>query len=203
MLRDVCEKGVVMRKKLKTLLLVAPIFIIGCAGSSKYMVKATPAQELSASKALVYFMRPSGFGFAINFQIWEGYKLIGLSQAKSYFAYQCEPGKHLFIGRAENKRALEADLEAGKSYYIITQVKMGGWKARMAFIPVNRDSEYWDKVELYKKKLNFIVPNEEEIGKWTAKREAEIREEIDEITDYIKTPEGQKYIVYIGKEDGR
>lgn len=194
-----------MKKKLKTLLLVVNIFIIGCAsaGSSKYMVKATPVQEPSASKALVYFMRPTVFAIGQHFQIWEGYELIGLSQANCYFAYECDPGKHVFIGRAENKRAVEADVEAGKSYYIITKVKLGGWKARMEFIPVTRDSEYWDKVELYKKELNFIAPNEEEIGKWTAKKEADIREEIDEITDYIKTPEGQKYIVYIRKEDGR
>ena len=192
-----------MKKKLRIFLLVAYMFVIGCAGSSKYMVKTTPVQEPAPGKALVYFMRPSGTGFAVHFQIWQGYELIGLSQAKSYFAYECDPGKHLFIGRAENKRAVEADLEAGKSYYIITQVQVGAWKARMAFIPVTRDSEYWEQVELYKKKLNFIVPNEEEIGKWTAEREEEIRKEINEINDYIKTPEGQKYIVYIRKEDGR
>ena len=192
-----------MKKELRILLLVAYMFVIGCAGTSKYMVKTTPVEAPSPGKALVYFMRPSGTGFAVHFQIWEGYELVGLSQAKSYFAYECDPGKHLFIGRAENKRAVEADLEAGKSYYIITQVKVGAWKARMAFIPVTRDSEYWDQVELYKKKLNSIVPNEEEIGKWTAEREEEIRKEINEINDYIKTPEGQKYIVYIRKEDGR
>ena len=98
------------------------------------MVKATPIEGPSTGKALVYFMRPSGGGFAINFQICDHF--IGLSQAKSYFAYECDPGRHLFIGMAENKRGLEADLEAGKSCYVITQVKMGGFRARMAFVPV-------------------------------------------------------------------
>ena len=167
------------------------------------MDKASRPEGPSANKALVYFMRPSGFGFAIHFQIWENYRLIGLSQAKSYFAYVCDPGKHLFIGRAENKRAVEADLEAGKTYYILTQAKMGGWKARMAFIPVTRSSEYWDKVELYKQKLNFVVLQKEVAEEWENKRKGAITTELNEIISYMKTPDGQQYVVKINKEDGR
>jgi hypothetical protein len=177
--------------------------IVGCAGTSQYMIKAPPVEAPSPNKALVYFMRPSGLGFAIHFQIWDGYRLIGLSQAKSYFAYECDPGKHLFIGIAENKRAVEADLEAGKAYYVITQVKMGGWKPRMAFIPVTKSSEFWDKVEAYKRELNFIAPEEEKIAEWKAEREAKIQRELNEIIGYLKTPEGKNYIVKLNKEDGR
>jgi len=192
-----------MKNPLRIASFLIPFLIVGCAGTSRYMAKAPPVKGPSPNKALIYFMRPSGFGFAIHFQIWDGYRLIGLSQAKSYFAYECDPGKHLFIGIAENKRAVEADLEAGKAYYVITQVKMGGWKARMAFIPVTQSSEFWDKVELYKKELNFIVPEEEKIAEWKAEREAKIQRELNEIIGYLKTPEGKKYIVKLNKEDGR
>ena len=192
-----------MRNILKLFLFVALIMFAGCAGSSSYMRKATPVDELSSGKARVYFMRPSGLGFAIHFQIWDRYRLIGLSQAKSYFAYECAPGKHLFIGRAENKRAVEADLEAGKSYYIITQVNIGAWKARMTFIPVTRGSEFWDKVEQYKKELNFVEPEEKVIAEWESKRKAATQKEITEIISYIQTPEGKKYVLPLNKEDGR
>jgi hypothetical protein len=192
-----------MKNYLRIVPFVVLILIAGCAGTSQYMVKATPVKGPSPNKALVYFMRPSGFGFAVHFQIWDGYRLIGLSQAKSYFAYECDPGEHLFIGIAENKRAVDADLEAGKAYYVITQVKMGGWKARMAFIPVTRYSEFWDKVELYKTDLNFVVPEEQKLAEWKAEREPKIQKELDEIMSYLKTPEGQKYIVELNKEDGR
>jgi hypothetical protein len=192
-----------MRNFLKLFLFVALIMIAGCAGSSLYMRKSTPIEEISSGKVRVYFMRPSGLGFAIHFQIWDRYRLIGLSQAKSYFAYECEPGEHLFIGRAENKRAVEADLEAGKSYYIITQVKMGAWKARMAFIPVTKGSEFWDKVEQYKKELNFVEPEKEVIAKWESEKKDEIQKEISEIISYIQTPEGKKYVLPLTKEDGR
>jgi len=192
-----------MKNYLRIVTIVFLLLMTGCAGSSQYMAKAAKPEGPSPGKALVYFMRPSGFGFAVHFQIWENYRLIGLSQAKSFFAYECEPGKHLFIGRAENKRVVEADLEAGKTYYILTQVKMGGWKARMAFIPVTRGSEYWDQVELYKQKLNYIVLEKEVAEQWEAKRKDEINTELNEIISYINTPEGQKYVVKLNKEDGR
>lgn len=192
-----------MRRLLSIGALIALVFIVGCAGESQYMRKATPPTGPPPDRALVYFMRPSGFGFAINFQIYDRYELIGLSQAKSYFAYPCDPGKHLFIGVAENKRAVEADLEAGKSYYIITGVHMGGWKARMSFVPVTRGSEFWEKVEAYKRDLNFIVPEKGEIDEWVAKREAKVKATIAETISYIGTPEGKKYVSTLSREDGR
>jgi hypothetical protein len=39
---------------------------------------------------------------------WDRDRFIGLSQAKSYFAHLCATGKHLFIGIAENKVAVES-----------------------------------------------------------------------------------------------
>ena len=180
------------------------VLLVGCAGSSPYMRKAVPVEGgASPGKAIVYFMRPSGMGFAVNFQIWDRDRLIGLSQAKSYFAYECDPGKHLFIGRAENKRGVDADIEAGKSYYVITQIKMGALKARMAFIPVTRGSQFWDKVDQYKKSLNFIEPKEEVIAEWLAKKKTAIEKEMSEIISYLNTPEGKKYVVALSKEDGR
>jgi hypothetical protein len=155
--------------------------------------------SLDPNKALVYFMRPSGIGFAINFQIWDGDHFIGLSQAKSYFGYQCEPGKHLFIGIAENKRGLEANLEAGKTYYALTQVRMGGWRARMAFIPVTRGSEYWNTVETYRTELNYIEAKEDMLMQWETQKKAEAQE----IIAFLRTAEGQQYILSLNNEDGR
>ena len=69
-------------------------------------------------KALVRFMRPSGYGYAVNFNMLDDKKVIGNSVAKSQFDYVTTPGKHLFVAAtSENKVFLEADLEAGKTYY--------------------------------------------------------------------------------------
>jgi hypothetical protein len=59
-----------MKRYLKSIPLILFVLMTGCAGSSQYMVKATPTAGPPPEKALVYFMRPSGMGFAVNFQIW-------------------------------------------------------------------------------------------------------------------------------------
>ena len=187
-----------MKRHLKIIPLIAFILVSGCAGSSKYMMKATPTPGPPAEKALVYFLRPSGMGFAINFQIWDSDHFVGLSQAKSYFAYECDPGKHLFLGFAENRVAIEADLEAGRSYYIGTNVRMGAWKARMDFTPVIRGSQLWDQVEEYKKSLNFISAKEEERAKWEAAK----KQEIQKFIDYFSAGEGKGQVLKLNKEDG-
>lgn len=186
-------------KTLKLVVIILCLSFIGCAGSSRYMQESAPVQGPAPDKALVYFMRPSGIGFAINFQIWDGNTFIGLSQAKSYFAYECDPGTHLFIGIAENKRGLEADLEAGRTYYALTEVRIGGWRARMAFIPVTRGSKYWDLAETYKTEMKSIVPKAEMLVEWESKKKAEI----EEIIAFLNTAEGKQYIEKLNKEDGR
>jgi hypothetical protein len=188
-----------MKRYLKIIPSLLFVLITGCAGSSQYMVKSTPTAGPSPEKALVYFMRPSGMAFAINFQIWDSDHFVGLSQAKSYFAYECDPGKHLFWGVAENKVAIEADLLAGKSYYIGTNVRMGAWKARMDFTPVTQGSELWGKVEEYKKSLNFVTAREEDRAKWEDAK----KHEAQKITDYFSAGEGRAQVLRLNKEDGR
>ena len=188
-----------MKRYPNMILLMVFILMAGCAGSSQYMVKATPTSGPSPQKALVYFMRPSGAGFAVNFQIWDGDHFVGLSQAKSYFAYECEPGKHLFLGFAENRVAIEADLEAGKSYYIGTNVRMGAWKARMDFTPVTRGSEHWNRVDEYKNSLNFVAATEQERARWEAAK----KQEAQKIMSSFSAGEGKAQVLKLNKEDGR
>lgn len=174
------------------------LLLMGCAGSS-YMVKATPPEAPAPGKATVYFMRPSSMGYAVKFQIWDGTYFVGLSQARCYFAYQCDPGKHLFLGIAENKVAIQADLEAGKSYYIGTGARMGAMKARMVFTPVTLGSELWDKVDDYKRSLNFVAVVEEARAKWEASK----RQEAQGLVDYYSKEPGRKEVYRLNKEDGR
>jgi hypothetical protein len=189
------------RKWVTGIVIVCALGLAGCAGSSKYMVKAdAPTAGPPPDKALVYVMRPSGMGFAINFQVWDRDQFIGLSQAKSYFAYLCAPGRHLFIGIAENKVAVEAYLAPGKSYYILTGPRMGAWKARLAMNSVTQGSEYWEKVDALKQKLEFIVPVAEQVQNWDAAKKAEVASLVD---FFEKDPEREKYMTYLAPADGR
>jgi len=172
------------------LIMCASLFMVSCAGSSGYMKPTDTMLSPTPEKALVRFMRPSGMGYAINFNIWDGEKVIGNSVAKGQFDYLADPGKHLFVAVAENKTFLDAQLEAGKVYYILTQVKMGMWKARVGLIPVNRGSEYWDKVAEYEKELNKLQPDTALLKSWEDANKEKIRAVLAEYETKLKAEEG-------------
>jgi len=90
-----------------------------------------------ANKAVVYFVRATSYGFAINFSYFDSTKLIGIFAGKGYFRYECEPGTHLFWARSENKDFIEAHLEAGKIYFIDVIVQMGWVKAQVSIDPID------------------------------------------------------------------
>ena len=148
------------------LIVCIAIFCTGCAGHSAFMRPTQTLLRPTEEKALVRFMRPSAFGFAINFNMLDGENVIGNSVAKSQFDYLVEPGKHLFVATAENKAFLEAYLVEGKTYYVLTRIYPGAWYARVALVPVNRGSEFWDKVEEYEKTLRMIEPDRVALRKW-------------------------------------
>lgn len=86
-------------------------------------------------------------GFAINFSYFDSTQLIGKFNGPAYIRYTCEPGTHLFWARSENKDFVEADLEAGKIYFIEAVVNMGGLKAAVKLEPVDpKDEKTMQKV---------------------------------------------------------
>jgi hypothetical protein len=175
------------------------IIMASCAGSSVYMKPSQSLLNPTSEKALVRFMRPSGMGYAVNFNIWDGEKVIGNSVAKGQFDYLADPGKHLFVAVAENQAFVEANLEAGNIYYIITQVKMGVWKARVGFIPVNKGSEFWDKVKEYENELDKLEPNTEALRSW----ELANKSGMQDILNRYETEWKSKGWPKLNPEDGR
>ena len=82
-----------------------------------------------ADKAVVYFARVSSLGFAINFSYFDSATLVWKSNGSNYFRYECAPGSHLFWARSENRDFVEAEVEAGKIYFLEAVPKMGAIKA--------------------------------------------------------------------------
>ncbi len=121
------------------------IFLSGCAGTIKHMRPVPPDKVVSSpekGKALVVFMRPSGFAFAIQssvFEVKDGKpSLVGILAAKKKVAYQVEPGKHLFMVLSESADFMSAELKPDKTYYALVTPRMGMWKARFSLKPVHR-----------------------------------------------------------------
>jgi len=117
--------------------LVFILFVSGCGSSM--MIKADPVAFPENNEVLVTFIRPSVFGGAIKFSLWDSENFIGILTARSYVQYKTHPGEHLFLARAENWSYVKADLEPGKQYFILGKVYPGVWKARVGLDPVNKD----------------------------------------------------------------
>lgn len=120
---------------------VIPLLVLlaACAGSSSYMRDVAPSQASYAvqpDKALVVFMRPSGFGFAVQssvFDVTSGQpEFVGIISAKTKLAYYAPPGKRTFMVVSESADFLGATLDPGKAYYALVTPRMGMWRARFS-----------------------------------------------------------------------
>ncbi len=182
-----------------TVLLLLSLLGASCTVSSGYMRPgATRPTEPPPGMALVYVLRPSSFGSAIDFQVWDGERLIGVSLAKKCFSYACPPGKHFFMFLAENNLAIEADLSAGKTYYIAAGARMGWWKARAAIQPVIPGSEYWDQAPVLAQTLAYEEPIADLLAKYQAGRQEHARTIMAELKGL-----GEGYVQHLPSDAGR
>jgi hypothetical protein len=146
----------------------------GCATGGKYMTKANRMSEPEQGKALVTFVRPSGFGGAISFGLWDGDTFVGILGPDLCIQYEAVPGEHYFLARAENWSCVKADLAADRHYVIKANPVMGAWKARVALAPVNK-SDYdkqgeLKKVQKWLARAKPVMPNPQHLEAYTQPR---------------------------------
>ena len=162
----------------KLLLAVLTLEVLsGCASSM--MLKAETKLEPGPDYAVVNFIRPSSFGGAIKFGIWDKDNFIGILTPKNYIQYKASPGEHMFMARAENWAVLKATVAAGKTYYILGEPRMGAWKARVA--------------------LTVAEPNDPKVQKWMekltpttvdpAQKDAYVQRTVEDVRTAVKNVE--------------
>ena len=141
--------------KIKSLIVVVSLILSSCASTFQYNKIAQPNSN-DKEMATIYVLRPSSFGSAIKFGIYQDEKLIGKLGPKSYLAWTVKPdGKELTImSKSENKDMLTINPQAGKTYYIKQKVKMGIAIARtgLEFIEENEGKEILRKLKVPKSK---------------------------------------------------
>jgi len=121
------------------------VAVSGCAGRSEFMQDVPEGQAdyvPAPGQALVIFMRPSGFGFAIQSSVFDitdnEPEFLGIVSAKTKIAHNAAPGEHRYMVIGESADFLEADLLAGRTYYSLVTPRMGVWKARFSLKPVRK-----------------------------------------------------------------
>ena len=81
-------------------------------------------------KSNIYVYRNETFGGAIPITVALNGKVAGQTGPNTYFLFEVEPGSHEVSSIAENNSLLKLNAEAGKSYFVWQEVKMGVWMAR-------------------------------------------------------------------------
>ncbi len=135
---------IVQTALLALLLTATPVF-----AKKAQMVPAAEQNPLPAEgKALVVFFRASAYGAAIASSGYDApdgnTTFLGIVRYKDKVAVQMVPGQHRFMVIAENADFIDAELEAGKTYYVLISPRMGMWKARFSLFPIHdtSDDEY-------------------------------------------------------------
>lgn len=146
-------------------------------------------------KCMVYIARRSSTAMLIKFSIYDGETFLGKLGHNKYFAYECDPGHHVFIAKSENTSYIEADLEANKTYVIDAKVKMGIATARVGLESLDVTHKKYEKEG--KKFREFVNKKKGELLV-----EAEGTEQDDD-NDSENTPDKRMKKYYEMKEKGK
>lgn len=142
------------------------------------------APKPAEGKAMVVFMRPSMYGGAIASTVYEASDtattFLGGVDPHQKLAYQVDPGFHRFMVVAENADFVDANLEAGKTYYVLVSPRPGLWKARFSLIPIlpREDAGYSTlkpDFTQWQAKTTFVEPTPAAQG-WYEQHKADIEE---------------------------
>jgi len=159
--------------------LLTAILLAGCGRS--IMIPTTAKPQLAEGKALVTFIRATSFGGAIDFGLWDGENLVGVLDPKTYIQVEVDPGEHYFLARAENWSIVKANLEAGKRYYVLANVAMGVWKARVVLRPIRQgDADYkQENIDAWLTDLRPMMPDPGQAPAYVQRRVEEVRKALE------------------------
>jgi len=97
--------------------------------------------EPDADHAVITFIRASKFVKNFDIGIWNKDGLLGTLKGQTYFQTKMYPGRHMFFGKSEHWSVLEAEVEAGKNYYVQVTLSMGWTQGHVRLIPIKSDTE--------------------------------------------------------------
>ena len=95
--------------------------------------KVTPDSE----HAVINFYRMENLIGQVPFDIWDENGFVASTKAGEYFQLKVKPGKHKYIALSERYAVLDANVEAGKEYFVEFDVDMGWNQAHVQIIPMD------------------------------------------------------------------
>jgi hypothetical protein len=134
-----------MRHSFRPLLiavLAGAALLTGCASvpmTSAADDAAAKSYVAPATKAGLYVYRNESFGGAVKLTLAVNGKLAGQTGPKTYYFWELDPGPVELSSVSENTSTLKLDAQAGKTYYVWQEVKMGMWTAQSKLQEVSAD----------------------------------------------------------------
>ena len=168
------------------LLLIGICFILvslaGCKSVAMIQVEPVDISSIDSNTALVTFLRPAWDDNVLQFGMWDGEHFIGHLYSQSYIQYKTTPGKHLFLARSENWACVEAELEGGKSYFIIAETRFGILRSRVALDPISKgDNISEEKINQWLTKLHALGVDSAKAEAYAKAGAEMVRKAIDKI----------------------
>lgn len=142
-------------KKIKRLVLVALVALTTISVHAQDFPEIEEALTNKDMATVIIYRTPQLFGAAANWAIFEGGERLCKLSNKKYMIYQREPGDSDFRAQVggvqtwpKKVTGLEIPLEAGKVYYIKTNVKTSFTRARVELTEVTDRAAQKEMAEL-------------------------------------------------------
>ena len=89
--------------------------------------------------ANLYICRNESFGWAVHMPVLVNDKLIGRTEAQSYFYIKLEEGRQNIKSLTEQIQSIYIDTVKNKNYFVWQEVKMGTWTANSMLHSMNEE----------------------------------------------------------------
>ena len=89
--------------------------------------------------ANLYICSNESFGWAVHMPVLVNDKLIGRTEAQSYFYIKLEEGRQNIKSLTEQIQSIYVDTTKGKNYFVWQEVKMGTWTANSMLHSMNEE----------------------------------------------------------------
>ena len=89
--------------------------------------------------ANLYICRNESFGWAVHMPVLVNDKLIGRTEAQSYFYIKLEEGRQNIKSLTEQTQSIYIDTVKNKNYFVWQEVKMGTWTANSMLHSMNEE----------------------------------------------------------------
>ena len=116
-----------MIKRLLTrfVLILAALYLAGCASGPKYAEGADSITQPDAEMARIYIYRTTVLGAAVQPDVKLNDEVVGKATAKGFFYVDVEPGNYRVMTSTEVDRHLSLVMEAGQTRYVRLNISMG------------------------------------------------------------------------------